>query len=62
MIQSTFINYAADALAETNEGLTGSKIAEYSSAYAVDYGIEIPYPEYPFRENYLTNELLLEKI
>lgn len=48
MIQSTFINYAADTLAETNEGLTGSKIAEYSSAYAVDYGIEIPYSEYPF--------------
>jgi len=48
MIPTTFINYAADTIAETNDGLTGSRIAEYSSAYAIDFDIEIPYPEYPF--------------
>lgn len=48
MIPKTFINRAANTLAETNDGLTGSRIAEYSSAYASDFDIEIPYPEYPF--------------
>lgn len=48
MIPTTFINYAADTLAETQYGLTGSRIAEYSAAYAIDFDIEIPYPEYPF--------------
>ncbi len=48
MIPATFINYASDTLAETNDGLSGSRIAEYCSSYAIDYDIEIPYPEYPF--------------
>ena len=48
MIPTTFINYASDVLGETSEGLSGSKIAEYSSAYAVDYGVDIPHSEYPF--------------
>jgi hypothetical protein len=48
MIPANFINHAADILAETNNGLSGSRIAEYSSAYAIDYEIDIPYPEYPF--------------
>lgn len=48
MIPATFINYAADTLAETQGGLTGSRIAEYSTAYAIDFSVEIPYPGYPF--------------
>jgi hypothetical protein len=48
MIAASFINYAADTLAETKDGLTGSKIAEFSAAYAVDFDIETPYVEYPF--------------
>lgn len=48
MIPTTFINYVADTLAETQDGLTGSRIAEYSAAYAIDFDVEIPYPEYPF--------------
>lgn len=48
MIPTTFINYAADTLAETQMGLTGSRIAEYSVAYAIDFNVEIPYSEYPF--------------
>ena len=47
-IPITFINYAADNLAETESGLSGSRIAEYSNAYAIEYEIDIPYPEYPF--------------
>ncbi len=48
MIPTAFINYAADTLAETNDGLSGSRIAEFSSAYSIDFDIEIPFPEYPF--------------
>src|SRR5690554_5658440 len=48
MIPTTFINYAADTLAETTNGLSGSRIAEYCSAYAIDYDVQIPFPEYPF--------------
>lgn len=48
MIPITFINYAADTLAETNDGLSGSRIVEYCSVYAIHFNIEIPYPEYPF--------------
>jgi hypothetical protein len=47
-IPTTFINFAADTLAETNKGLSGSRIAEFSAAYAIDFDVEIPYPEYPF--------------
>ncbi len=48
MIPSTFINFAADTLAETTNGLSGSRIAEYCSAFAIDYDVQIPFPEYPF--------------
>ncbi len=48
MIPMTFINLAADTLAETHDGLSGSRIAEFCSAYADDYNVEIPYHEYPF--------------
>ncbi len=48
MIPTTFINYAADTLAETTYGLSGSRIAEYCSAYAIDYDVQIPFPQYPF--------------
>ncbi len=48
MIPVTFINFAADNLGETQSGLSGSRIAEYSNAYAIEYDVDIPYPEYPF--------------
>jgi hypothetical protein len=48
MIPTTFINYAAEILGETNMGFSGSKIANLCSAYAIDFNIDIPYPEYPF--------------
>lgn len=51
MIPSTFINYAADTIGETNYGLSGSKIAEFSSSYAIDFNIQIPYSEYPFPQD-----------
>lgn len=48
MIPATFINFASDVLGSTNSGLSGSKIAEYCSAYAIDFNTSIPYAEYPF--------------
>jgi hypothetical protein len=48
MIPITFINHAADILGETNSGLSGSKIAEYCLAYAIEFNVEIPYSNYPF--------------
>ena len=48
MIPSTFINYSADTLGSTAQGLSGSKIAEFCSAYAIDFNVTIPFPEYPF--------------
>jgi len=48
MIPITFINFAAEILGDTNTGLSGSQIAQYCSAYAIDFDVEIPYPEYPF--------------
>ena len=48
MIPMTFIKHAADILGDTYTGLIGSQIVEYCSAYAIDFNIDIPYPEYPF--------------
>jgi len=48
MIHPTFLNHAADVLADTNKGLSGSRIASHCSAYAVEYGVDIPHSSYPF--------------
>ncbi len=48
MIPTTFITFAANKLGATTEGLSGSKIAEYCSAYAIDFNVIIPFSEYPF--------------
>lgn len=48
MIPATFINYSADTLGSTAQGLSGSKIAEFCSAYAIDFNVSIPFSEYPF--------------
>lgn len=61
MIPITFINYAADILGETQTGLSGSKIAEYCSAYAIDYDVQIPYSEYPFPQNVPNKRTALRK-
>lgn len=50
MIPATFINFASDILGSTSLGLSGSKIAEYCSAYAIDFNVTIPYPDYPFTD------------
>lgn len=61
MIPTTFINFAADILGETQTGLSGSKIAKYCSAYAIDYNVEIPYSGYPFPPNVPNKRTALRK-
>lgn len=41
-IPDVFISHAADILAETNSGLSGGQIVKYCTAYAVDFGVDIP--------------------
>jgi hypothetical protein len=47
-IPPTFIQYAADILAETSKGLSGGNIVKATAAYAVEYDVELPHPTYPF--------------
>ena len=47
-IPATFIQYAADILADTNSGLSGSNIVRATAAYAVEYDVDIPRVSYPF--------------
>lgn len=41
-LPEVFISYAADVLADTRTGLTGSQIVKLCNAYAVDFGVNIP--------------------
>lgn len=43
-----FLSYACGILGNTNYGLSGVKIVEYCSSYAIDYNRKIPYDSYPF--------------
>ena len=47
-LDDAFLTYACSILAETNSGLTGGKIVEYCSGYALDFGRTIPQSNYPF--------------
>ncbi|NFI03468.1 hypothetical protein FC959_03460 [Clostridium botulinum] len=48
MIDTTFINYAANTLGETNEGLSGAEIAKFCAAYSINFDVSIPYGKSPF--------------
>lgn len=43
-----FLSYAADILAATSHGLSGSEVVKAFNAYSVEYGIDIPHSTYPF--------------
>lgn len=47
-IPATFLQYAADVLADTNSGLSGGVIVKETAAYAVEYNVTLPHPTYPF--------------
>lgn len=43
-----FVSYAADVLGDTHKGLSGSVIIKALAAYAVEYGVRLPHPSYPY--------------
>lgn len=47
-IPTSFLNYAAEILADTSKGLSGIKIVEYSNAWAFDCDVDLPHSSYPF--------------
>ena len=47
-IPTSFLNRAAEILADTSRGLSGSKIVEYCNAWAVDCNVDPPHSSYPF--------------
>jgi len=59
-IPKAFISFAATEL--TNNGLSGGKLVEITSAYAADFGTDIPHPRCPFdapnKRTALLNNLL----
>lgn len=47
-LPAMFVNYAADILGDTERGLSGTEIARAMRAYAIDFGVSLPHPDYPF--------------
>lgn len=43
-----FVSHACDILADTNLGLSGTKIVKVTAAYSVEWNVTIPHPSYPF--------------
>jgi hypothetical protein len=61
MVPAAFINHACEILGDTKSGLSGSKIVEYLNAYAFDYNVNIPYPDYPFPQSVPNKRTALRK-
>ncbi|MBK8210413.1 MAG: hypothetical protein IPK78_11035 [Rhodospirillales bacterium] len=48
-LPATFVQHAADILADTTTGLTGTQIVRATAAYAVEYHVQhLPHPTYPY--------------
>jgi hypothetical protein len=47
-LPATFIQHAADVLADTNSGLSGPNIVKATVAYALEADVCLPHPTYPF--------------
>ena len=45
-IPTAFVSFAATEL--TRDGLSGGQLVEITSAYAADFGVDIPHARYPF--------------
>lgn len=61
MVPAAFINHACEILGDTNSGLSGSKIVEYFNAYAFEYDVNVPYPDYPFPQSVPNKRTALRK-
>lgn len=47
-LSALFVRHAADILADTQFGLSGSQIVHELGVYAIEFGVEIPHSAYPF--------------
>ena len=47
-LDDSFITYASDVLADTDSGLSGTKIVEYCNSYAITFNKIIMHGSYPF--------------
>nr|WP_321292695.1 hypothetical protein [uncultured Trichococcus sp.] len=55
-MDNSFLTYASDILAETDSGLTGSKIISYFTGYAVDFNKSLTYDNYPFHSSKMVSK------
>ncbi len=60
-LDDAFLTFASGVLAETNTGLSGYKIVEHCSAYAIDYCRSIPQSSYPFNPKTLNKRSALKE-
>lgn len=61
-MDSYFVDYATNIIGETDQGLSGSEIARYSSDFAIKYNVQIPYGSYPFSNMVAKRVALRENI
>lgn len=60
-LDNAFLTYACGILADTNKGLSGSKIVEYCSSYAIEFMRDIPQSEYPFNPRTINKRSALKQ-
>lgn len=60
-LDDAFLTYACSILADTNNGLSGNKIVEFCSAYALDFGRVIPQSSYPFNPRTLNKRSAMKQ-
>jgi hypothetical protein len=49
-INDAFLTYAADTLADTSSGLSGTQIVRYFNSKSVDFAVDTPYNKLPLTE------------
>ena len=47
-ISPSFLTYACEVIANTDNGLTGSEIVKISTQFSTKYDVDIPHYKYPF--------------
>ncbi len=61
-MNETFLGYASDVLGETNKGLSGMRIVEYSNRFAVDFNRVIVHSSYPPMKQIAKRKILKDNL
>lgn len=61
-MNEAFLGYASDVLGETNKGLSGMKIVEYSNRFAVDFNRVIVHSTYPSMKQIAKRKILKDNL